>query len=528
MKSTRITSYAVILTLMLSLFPASSFAGQGIPDQSASGVFSNGASPASNSSDASYGGGDSQNSEFLGTSESPQAPDNSDSAEPSPADPPEDHQKCVIAEIKPLAQEIAVQKLKAGSDKDPFLPAALSVRLENQEELSDLPVQWTCEPAFHKDTCGTYIYSPTLPEEYSLAEGISLPQIQVQVVKAETIVKGLLLKHKVKSRSKLTDKITVSPALGRKVRLQLKSKGKWVTKKTYTLGQSKSASLTMEYSKDWWTLPSSSWRVVVSESEEADGFTSSVITVTTKRYYQNPSAYIQIQDAIKLKGSSGYNLGIGHMGLRVRKVNSYFHMGNRYFPRYTAATKSKVRAFQKKRGLKATGNVNLATWKAMGFSENSWYTLGAYVSPIKVNPSSTRKDHIEAMISTAKKYLGSDYVVGASGKPKEGADCSGLVMQGLYAAGVDPYPVSCLRHSKPGYEYESRNLWANKKFKSVPYTKKQRGDLVFYRSQAGAIIHVAIYLGNGKVIESWPNKVVIWPIKNSHRNRIAGIKRVFV
>lgn len=163
----------------------------------------------------------------------------------------------------------------------------------------------------------------------------------------------------------------------------------------------------------------------------------------------------------------------------------------------------------------------------MGFSETSWSRPGAYVSPIQVNPSSTKKEHIEAMIRTAKKYLGSDYVVGASGKPSQGADCSGLVMQGLYAAGVDPYPVSCVRHSKAGYEYESRNLWTNKKFKSIPYTKKQRGDLIFYKGRGGAIIHVAIYLGNGKVIESWPNKVVIWPIKNSHRSMVAGVKRVF-
>ena len=529
MKFTRITSYAVILVLMLSLFPASGFAGQAVPDNAASAIVSNENPEVPDSSGDSQVSDDSGNLQYPESPENPGLPDNSGSTGSSDTDlSPDNAQSSIILEIKELPQEAAVQKIEIGSGTEPVLPAALSVRLENEEDFSELPVQWTCDPAFDKDKCGTYIYSPQLPDGYSLAEGLSLPQIKVQVVKAKTTIKGLTLKHKVKSRSKLTDKITVSPALGRTVRLQLQSKGKWVTKKTYTLKQRNSDSLTMEYTKDWWKLPSSSWRVVVSESEEADRFTSSIITITAKRYYQNPSKYIQIKDEIKLKHSSGYNLGLGHMGLRVRKVNSYFHMGNRYFPRYTNETQSKVRAFQKKRGLKATGNVNLATWRAMGFSQNSWYTLGAYVSPIKVNPSSTRKDHVEAMISTAKKYLGSDYIVGASGKPKEGADCSGLVMQGLYAAGVDPYPVSCLRHSKPGYEYESRNLWANKKFKSVPYTQKQRGDLVFYRSRAGAIIHVAIYLGNGKVIESWPNKVVIWPIKNSHRDRIAGIKRVFV
>lgn len=521
MKFTRITLYTIILTLVLSLFPAFIFADQELPDNTASGIVSSAPPSAPDSFNNLYKTENPQDAESV---KDPGVPDNSGSADTSQGD----DQNRIIAEVKPLPQQTAVQRLEIGSDKQPVLPEVLSVRPENQVDFCQLSVLWTCEPAFNINKRGTYIYRPALPAGYNLAEDISLPQIRVQVVKAETIIKGLTLKHKAKSRSRLTDKITVSPAMGRKVLLQLQSKGKWLTKKTYTLEQGSSDSFTVEYTKDWWKLPSSSWRLVVSENEDANSFTSSIVTIYAAKYYQNPPRYIQIKNEIKLKHSSGYNLGLGHMGLRVRKVNSYFHMGSRYFPRYTAETKRKVQAFQKKQGLKGTGNVNLATWKAMGFSEKSWYTLGAYVSPIKVNPSSTRKDHIEAMISTAKKYLGSDYVVGASGKPREGADCSGLVMQGLYAAGVDPYPVSCLRHSKPGYEYESRNLWANKKFKSVPYTQKQRGDLVFYRGRGGAIIHVAIYLGNGKVIESWPNKVVIWPIKNSHRNRIAGIKRVFI
>jgi cell wall-associated NlpC family hydrolase len=187
----------------------------------------------------------------------------------------------------------------------------------------------------------------------------------------------------------------------------------------------------------------------------------------------------------------------------------------------------KVKNFQKKKKLKVTGIVDKKTWLKMGFSEKSWNNLGAYASPIRVNPSSTKKDHIEAMISRAYDYLGSDYVVGASGTPAQGADCSGIVMQAMYAAGVSLDPIGAVRHSKRGYEYESRNMWASKKLKTVPYSSRKRGDLIFYQGRGGAVIHVAIYLGNGKVIESWPNKVVIWPIKNSHRSNIKGVKRVF-
>ena len=92
------------------------------------------------------------------------------------------------------------------------------------------------------------------------------------------------------------------------------------------------------------------------------------------------------------------------MGLKVRKVNRYFHIGSKYWPRYTRQTRQKVKAFQRRKKLKATGVVDLKTWRKMGFSKKSWKTLGAYVSPIKVNPSSTKKQHIDAMINTAKKY----------------------------------------------------------------------------------------------------------------------------
>lgn len=391
----------------------------------------------------------------------------------------------------------------------------------------EIPVTWKSSPSYNANKAGTYIFKPEIPKGYQLAPGCTAPSIQVTLTKSATSVSGLSKKENKKSRSKLTDSITVSPAYGRTVSLQMKSKGKWVTKRTFKLSSAKSSALTLTYPNDWWKRSSSSWRVLIPESDEGKAYTSSTITVSAKRYYQNPSNYIQIKDKIQLKHSGGYNLKMGYMGLKVRKVNQYFKMGSKHWPRYTRQTRNKVKAFQKRKKLKVTGIVDKKTWKKMGFSETSWYTLGAYVSPIKVNPSSTKKQHIEAMISTAKKYLGADYVVGASGKPSQGADCSGLVMQGLYAAGVDPYPVSCVRHSKAGYEYESRNLWKNKKFKSIPYTKKKRGDLIFYKGRGGAIIHIAIYLGNGKVIESWPNKVVIWPIKNSHRSRIAGVKRVF-
>ncbi|MBN9646298.1 SH3 domain-containing protein [Terrisporobacter glycolicus] len=255
---------------------------------------------------------------------------------------------------------------------------------------------------------------------------------------------------------------------------------------------------------------SSSYVVDVNSSGESD------------RGYKNPQGYIQLKDKISVSGA-GKNLVKGTMGLRVAKVQRKLGMG-RVWEIVGPNTMSKVKAFQKKNGIQATGVVDLTTWKKMGFSESSWYSLDSYVTPVKTNSKPTRSDLVEQMISTAQSYLGTEYVVGAAGPPGSGIDCSGLVMQAMYSIGIDPAPISVTRHTQPGYEYESRNLWNLPTLKTVQ--TPQRGDLVFYKNSEGQVIHVAIYLGNNRVIESWPEKVVNWPLIHPERALIKGYKRI--
>ncbi len=264
------------------------------------------------------------------------------------------------------------------------------------------------------------------------------------------------------------------------------------------------------------------------------GSVTKKIKVTKKdRVYQNPSQYYQIKSSITLSGG-GYNLSVGYEGLKVAYVKRALGLGNAIGLNgalYTQSTANYVKTFQRKHGLSQTGIVNLATWKAMGYSESDWYGLGAYVSPIRVDETSTRSEHIEAMIDRAYDYLGTSYIIGASGAPGTGVDCSGMVMQALYAAGLDISPINPVRHSYPGYEYESANMWASSKFKHVSYSQRKRGDLIFYQNSRGAVIHVAIYLGNNQVIESTCapfNRGVVQPIQNAYRSNIKGVVRPFV
>ena len=231
--------------------------------------------------------------------------------------------------------------------------------------------------------------------------------------------------------------------------------------------------------------------------------------VLGNRVYQNPLKYYQIQDNISLDGGD-YALSEGYEGLKTAKVIQALGLGNAVGMNgalYTSEVADKVADYQAQHGLDATGTVDLTTWLAMGLSEEDWYTLGAYVSPLRIDNTSSRTACIEAMISRAYDYLGDNYVIGASGAPGLGIDCSGLIMQALYAAGIDMSPINPVRHASPGYEYESANIWASSKFKHVDYKERRRGDIIIYCNEKGTVIHSAIYLGDDKVIEAWPNQV---------------------
>lgn len=245
--------------------------------------------------------------------------------------------------------------------------------------------------------------------------------------------------------------------------------------------------------------------------------------------YQNPKPYHQIHyTQIKPYGPVGYTLKPGFEGIKTWKVMHRMHTwkGKNY---YNDETATAVKKFQRQNDLPVTGNVDLATWQKMGFSKKDWFGIDSYIAPLAVSAKDGRKAHIEAMIKEAYRYVGKNWIAGCASSPKYGVDCSGLVMQALYAAGISPVPVSSIYHAHPGNEWNSRNLWSDKKLKLVPYDQRQRGDLVFYYEPGTKTInHIAIYLGRNKVIESWPPLVMVQPIKNDERSVIAGIKRPFI
>lgn len=246
--------------------------------------------------------------------------------------------------------------------------------------------------------------------------------------------------------------------------------------------------------------------------------------------YQNPSWMYQVnyQQIQANPAEVGHNIGPGYEGVKTWFIKSRLGTANIH-NQYTMGDAYAIMNIQRSHGLPATGWVDLPTWRALGYSDDLWYGIDSYVQPLQVtNPAAGRQAHIEAMINAAYQYMGEPWWAGCSSAPAWGVDCSGLVMQALYAAGINPTSASSTHHGYPGNEWNSRDLFADPHFANVGWNDRQRGDLVFYYEPGTRTIwHVAILLDPNTVIESWPPSVMVQPITNGQRNVIAGIRRVF-
>lgn len=266
-----------------------------------------------------------------------------------------------------------------------------------------------------------------------------------------------------------------------------------------------------------------------SNADNGEGNYSQVwLTNQYLNLYQNPSWMYQINySQIQPSGPVGHNIGPGYEGIKTQLVKDRIGTGYQHNT-YTTADAYRVMSVQRAHGLPATGWVDYNTWVALGLPADQWTSIDSYVAPLGAGAGASRQDHIEAMIRQAYQYMGKPWLAGCSSSPAYGVDCSGLVMQALYAGGINPTSCSSIYHGFPGNEWNSRNLFADPHFMNVSYNDRQRGDLVFYyQPGTHTIWHVAIYLGNNQVIESWPPRVMVQPIVNGQRNVIAGIRRVF-
>lgn len=211
-------------------------------------------------------------------------------------------------------------------------------------------------------------------------------------------------------------------------------------------------------------------------------------------------------------------------------VQKALGMELRHYGRYTEKTKELVSRFQSNNDLDVTGIVDLQTWETMGLSYEDWLYMGAYVHPIVIEKSYTKNQIIEAFIDVGKSYIGTEFVIGASGMPGEGVDCSGYVLQCLYAIGIYPDGIDPVQHSVEN-EYNCIAMYNDSKFRDIEYSELRPGDLVFYKSNAEnnkyPVNHVAIYIGDGKCLEAWIDSVDVYRIDKLYLGyELIGYRRV--
>lgn len=224
--------------------------------------------------------------------------------------------------------------------------------------------------------------------------------------------------------------------------------------------------------------------------------------------------YYELSDEIVLP-DGGYNLNTNYIGIKTIYVNKALF--GTTSARYGYDTANGVKKFQEKNDLEVTGEVNLETWLKLGYSEEEWYGLGTYTHPVLTTRYSTREDIVNAMLTAARENAeeGTIYRVGSSGPAGTYTDCSGLIFQCLYAAGIN-IEKNIVDHALAEYEYTSRNMEADEKLGvRIGKSDIEPGDLVFYQYN-GRVCHVGILTGNGKMYDSWPEKGV------THRNYSSG------
>ena len=139
-----------------------------------------------------------------------------------------------------------------------------------------------------------------------------------------------------------------------------------------------------------------------------------------------------------------------------------------------------------------------------GGSSDDDDTAGGYLNDPKYDPPFTSGVDPQELVNYALQFVGNPYVWGGNSLT-HGCDCSGfvnLIYRHFGFTGVPRYSQAFKQYGRP-----------------VAYANIKAGDIVVYPG------HVAIYIGNGKIVEAQSSKAGITCNRRVNCNTITGIRR---
>ena len=172
----------------------------------------------------------------------------------------------------------------------------------------------------------------------------------------------------------------------------------------------------------------------------------------------------------------------------------------------TAKSKSSKTIKKLSVGTKVTVLATSGSWRKIKVGNKIGYALKKYVyistNAPKLKGSTYNKG--KTVASFAQRFVGNPYVWGGTNL-NTGADCSGFVKSVYKSFGYN-LPRSSSSQRSAG--------------RKVSYSNKQPGDLICYNG------HVAIYIGNGKIVHASSRKTGIKISPKANYRKVLSVRRI--
>ena len=159
-----------------------------------------------------------------------------------------------------------------------------------------------------------------------------------------------------------------------------------------------------------------------------------------------------------------------------------------------------------KKGAKVKVLTTNSTWVKVKVGEVIGYVKGKYVKT-KNGTASSNSSRGESVIAYARRFLGNPYIYGGSSLT-HGTDCSGFVM-------------AIYRHFGKSLPHSSYALRSVGRGVSGGIKNARPGDIICYSG------HVALYMGNNRVIHASNPSTGIKITNNASYRHIVAIRRIF-